>query len=236
MSIPFFLAISAREFPLFSELPPNIAWMSAHFSSSGSGLSNLPQNLPEGSLLILDDQTPWEGHSTEMVCREVVESLLKSKASGLLLDFERPVTPETALLTTALSQCCREIGVMLGAPESYAAEEDTAIFISPLPCQTPPELLYQKNRKLWLDVSAGAYLLHIAALGATGQAADQRSFPDGSYPEFIDPVLHCSYRSRPNAGGIDILLSHSRESIDTLLTALDEQVVQLAIGLYREFR
>lgn len=236
MSIPFFLAISAREFPFLSELPPNVAWMSAHFSSSGPGLSNLPSNLPEGSLLILDDQTPWAGHNTEMVCREMVESLLKNRASGLLLDFERPVTPETAMLTEALSQCCREIGVMLGAPESYAEGEDTAVFIPPLPCQTPPEKLYRKNRKLWLDVSPGAYLLHIAAQGATGQVADQHSFPDGSYPVFTDPVLHCSYRSRPNAGGIDILLSHSRESIESLLTALDEQAVQLAIGLYREFR
>ncbi len=235
MSIPFFLAISAQEFPFLSELPSNIAWMSVHFSSYGSGLSNLPHNLPKGSLLILDDQTPWEGHSTEVVCREIVESLLENQATGLLLDFERPATPETNLLTTALSQCCREIGVMLGAPLSYATD-DAAIFISPLPCQTPPERLYQKNRKVWLDVSPGAYLIHIGAQGATGQAADQRSFPDGIYPVFTDTELCCSYRSRPNAGGVDILLNHSRESIETMLATLDENAVQLAIGLYREFR
>lgn len=236
MSIPFFLAISAQEFPFLSPPPRKVAWMSVHFSSSGPGLSNLPHGLPEGSLIILDDQMPWSGHSIEAVCRDLVGAMLENKARGLLLDFERPSNQDTALLTSALSQCCREIGVQLGAPESYAADPDTAIFLSPLPCQTPLERLYRSGRRLWLDVSPAAFLLHIGPQGATGQVTDQTSFPDGSHPVFTDPELRCLYRSRPNADGVDVLLYHTPQSIREMLEMVDTDAVSLALGLYREFK
>ncbi len=235
MSIPFFLAINAQEFPSLSPKPEKLAWMSVHFSSSGPGLTNLPHGLPEGSLVILDDQTPWSGHSMETVCRELVGALLENKAWGLLLDFERPASQDTALLTSALCQCCREVGVQLGAPEPYATDPDTAIFLSPLPCQTPLERLQRPGRKLWLDVSPTAFALHIGPQGATGEAADQKRFPADEYPVFTDAALHCLYHSRPVDDGVDVFLYHTPQSIQDMLKLLDGDKAQLALGLYREF-
>ena len=52
MAITPFLAMTAAEIEHSTPLPPNVAWMACHFSPYGAGLSNLPKNLPAGSLLI----------------------------------------------------------------------------------------------------------------------------------------------------------------------------------------
>ena len=61
-------------------MPPRIAWMAMHFSVSGPGLSSRPHRLPPGSLILLDDQTPWNGHSLEAVCQETTDVLLCAPA------------------------------------------------------------------------------------------------------------------------------------------------------------
>ena len=235
MPIPFFLAIYAHDFPALPRLPPKVAWMSAHFSTSGPGMSNLPAKLPPGSLIILDDQTPWAGHSIETVCREMTAVLMRTEAYGLLLDFERPPEEETLLLTNALGQCCRELGIPMGAPESYATDPGIAIFHSPLPCQIPPEVLCPPGRAVWLDVSPTAFLAHIGPDSTTGNLTeDEVSFSDESQI-FTDPALHCLYRSQPSDNGIDLLLYHTPQSITAMLETQELPGIQLALGLYRDF-
>lgn len=236
MSIPLFLAITAQEFPNLLSQPQKTAWMSVHFSSSGPGLSNLPHEIPQGSLIILDDQTPWSGHSIETVCREMVALLLMTRAYGLLLDFERPVEPEVVLLSRALCQCCREVGCVMGAPESYAVNPDTAIFISPLPCQVPLERLRIPGRKLWLDASPTAYQLHISAHSATGRSAEPGYISAGEPAAFTDQALCCQYRSWLSGDGIDVLLYHTTQTIEEMLEKSNADFIQLAVGLHREFR
>ena len=62
MAIAPFLAMTGAEMRNNSVLPDKIAWMACHFSPYGTGLSNLPKNLPAGSLLMVDDITPPHGH------------------------------------------------------------------------------------------------------------------------------------------------------------------------------
>ena len=119
MSIPLYLAMTAAEFSTAPALPPRIAWMAMHFSVSGPGLSGRPHRLPPGSLVLLDDLTPWCGHSLESVCQETIDVLLRTGAAGLLLDFERPPTEETLRLANCLTQCCREAGCPIGMPPGY---------------------------------------------------------------------------------------------------------------------
>lgn len=133
MSIPLYLAMTAAEFSTAPALPPRIAWMAMHFSVSGPGLSGRPHRLPPGSLVLLDDLTPWCGHSLESVCQETTDVLLRTGAAGLLLDFERTPTEETLRLANCLTQCCREAGCPIGMPPGYLDHGSEAPF-SCLPC------------------------------------------------------------------------------------------------------
>jgi hypothetical protein len=90
MEIPLYLAMTAAEFSSCDPLPQHPAWMSCRFSSSGNGLCNLPPILPEGTLLIIDDQTPPAGHDAFLVRRQLEEILNSHLCAGLLLDFQRP--------------------------------------------------------------------------------------------------------------------------------------------------
>ena len=118
MSIPLYLAMTAADFSTAQAMPPRIAWMAMHFSVSGPGLSSRPHRLPPGSLILLDDQTPWNGHSLEAVCQETTDVLLRTGAAGLLLDFERPPTEETACLAHVSSNAARRQAVPLGCPRT----------------------------------------------------------------------------------------------------------------------
>ena len=48
MAIGRYFAMTAAEIRGCSALPAGIAWMACHFSPYGTGLSNLPPELPEG--------------------------------------------------------------------------------------------------------------------------------------------------------------------------------------------
>lgn len=59
MGIPFYLAMTAAEFAVCRNLPPQVAWLACHFSSSGPGLTNIPTVLPSKSVLTIDDSQPF---------------------------------------------------------------------------------------------------------------------------------------------------------------------------------
>ena len=71
MAMEPYLAMTAGEIRGASVLPRRTGWLSCHFSPSGVGLSNLPVALPPGSLLILDDSTPMDGHDPEQIAGQL---------------------------------------------------------------------------------------------------------------------------------------------------------------------
>ena len=102
MAIPLYLAMTAAEFSGCNTLPSNPAWMSCRFSPGGNGLSNLPSSLPPGTLLILDDQTPPDGHDTALIRQQLMEIIDANHCAGLLLDFQRPDIPQTTQIVKEL--------------------------------------------------------------------------------------------------------------------------------------
>ena len=71
MTLPMHLAMTAAELACCDSLPSHPAWMACHFSPYGTGLSNLPEHLPEGALLILNDRTPVFGHDPQVICAQL---------------------------------------------------------------------------------------------------------------------------------------------------------------------
>ena len=124
MAIVLHLAMTAAEFDTNPSLPGPIAWMACHFSPYGTGLSNLPSRLPEGSILILNDRTPVFGHSPERIASQLAEVAESLKCSGILLDFQRDGEAQTLAIATAITALPYPVAVT----PSYAKELDCGGF------------------------------------------------------------------------------------------------------------
>lgn len=235
MSIPLFLAMTASEFLQDGEKPQNLAWMSAHFSPSDSGLSNLPPALPTGSILILDDQIPWADHDMERVCQELTHVLLRDKAYGLLLDFEREPCEQTLLLARAAAQCCREIGCAIAMPEAYRGDTEGACFLPPLPCTVPVDNAKLPHGPLWLDAAPTAAVARIGSEGVSLTPADplELSARGKNRSVFFDDSLGSFYYSRQADKEVEVFLYDTPETIEKKLERLP---IALAIAAWRESR
>ena len=82
MAITPFLAMTATEMYRNTSLPEKTAWMACHFSPYGLGLSNLPKELPPGSLLIVDDITPPHGHDPVFIAEQLIGCVDQFQCSG----------------------------------------------------------------------------------------------------------------------------------------------------------
>ena len=71
MALTLYLAMTAAELQNCRQIPEHIAWMACHFSPYSSGISNVPVQLPAGSVLILNDRIPPQGHDPELVARQL---------------------------------------------------------------------------------------------------------------------------------------------------------------------
>ena len=89
MAITRYLAMTAAEMRNISQFPEKIAWMACHFSPYSTGISNLPQTLPAGSLLILNDIIPFHGHDPQRIAHQLTDCLEQHNCAGVLLDFQR---------------------------------------------------------------------------------------------------------------------------------------------------
>lgn len=231
MSIPLYLAMTAADFS--SPLPERAAWMAVHFSVADRGISNVPASLPPGSLVILNDQIPWNGHSSGLICSGMVDLLLKTGAEGLLLDFERPALPETRELVRSLALCCEAIGCPVAMPPAYLSRVPSAVFLPPLPCRVAPEL--PENREVWAELSPTALRAVIGAEGTALEEADPWSVLREAerHPVFREPELGCMYFSRARGTEVEINLFDTRETLMEKLCRYPQ--ITRAVGSYREW-
>ena len=116
MGIPQYLAMTDGEIAACARLPPRLARMGCHFSDDG--LVELPQVLPGGALLVVDDRVPMAAQDPEHILDQLAEALEKLSCTGLLLDFQQKENAPQRELVRLLA---RELTVPLAAPPAYAA-------------------------------------------------------------------------------------------------------------------
>ena len=75
MALPLYLAQTALEMG-GNSLPGRLAYMACHFSPGGQGLSNVPELLPSGAILILDDSTSAVDTATDARIRQALKESL----------------------------------------------------------------------------------------------------------------------------------------------------------------
>lgn len=221
-----YLAMTAAEIAENPALPPFPAWMACHFSPYGTGLSNVPAQLPEGSMLILNDRTPIMGHDAELVAKQLCQAAKSFKCSRLLLDFQRPGQDLFPVIQKVLETAPCPAGVS----SLYAQALSCPVFLPVLPLLTPLQeyLAPWKEREIWLEVGLDAQRVTVTEAGST-------AFPcptPASLPHF-DTELGIHYGLRLTDTSAEFTLSRGWEDIQKLM---ENGGISCFVGLYQELK
>lgn len=230
MGIPLFLAMTATEFMATAEKPDKIAWMACHFSPYGTGLTNLPRSLPEGSMLILNDRTPIAGHDPELVCQSLLDTVRQFKCCGILLDLQRPNCREAlAIIEKVLT-----LPIPVGVSDLYAARFDCPVFLGPSPLHKLlcDHLAPWKGREIWLEAAMNGCTITVTKNGSAFSPVTEES----SDLPFRDDALHCHYRIETADSYIRFSLHRTKDDLETLLEEAESLGIARAVGLYQELR
>ena len=230
MAIAPFLAMTAAEIRANPEFSERIGWMACHFSPYGTGLSNLPRQLPEGSLLILNDRTPWWNHDAALIVEQLAERIENLGCHGLLLDFQRSGVAEVAHLAGFLTE---QLNCPVGVAEAYAGNLECPVFLPPVPLhQTVAEyLLPWQEREIWLELALDAEEIHLTPEGASTIPLLPREPTETAHH---DEILHCGYSIHLEENSAGFSLSRSRDDLQPLLEEAEHYGVTTAVGLWQE--
>lgn len=230
MAIPITLAMTAAEIGAADSLPPHIGWMACHFSSYGTGLSNIPDALPPGSMLILNDRTPIGGHDPGLIREQVLAAMERQQCDALLLDFQRPGNPETGRLCRILTDVLPDRAAV---SELYADDLPCPVFLSPAPLHVPMDEAFRKweDREKWLEIAMEAQTVAITSSGSVFTAC-------GDIPEqgMYDDHLYCSYHTAISGDAVRFTLFDTPQSVIRKLQAAQRMGIRRFVGLYQQLR
>ena len=227
MPIPLYLALTGAEFSQDCVLPEKAAWLGCHFSSAGLGLCGLPEKLPPGSLLILDDRTPPGDCDIPHLHDQLLHFIEANRCCGLLLDFQRPNDANAAEIAAELQSLPYPVCVSY----LYAKGLNCPVFLPPCPLTVPlPEHLAPwKNRTVWLDVALESVCFTVTEQGCTGKPCSA----EGRFP-FRDNKLHCRYRIEQAKDRAMFFLQRTAEDLSAFLEEARILGVTQAVGLWQE--
>ena len=229
MTLPLYLALTGAEMAGIRSLPPRLAHMACHFSAYGTGLSNRPKWLPEGSMLILNDRIPIHGHDPDLICQQLQETITSLHCSSLLLDFQRPGCEESARLARKL------VGTLpcpVGLSQGYAEGISCPVFLPPPPLDTPLSIYLApwRDHKIWLEAALDGVQLTLTSDGCESVFIPSPAISSG----IADEALHCHYRIQTAHDRVCFTLYRTREDLDELMKEAAQQGVTQAIGLWQE--
>ncbi len=230
MAIAPFLAMTAAEMCAASSLPPKIAWMACHFSPYALGLSNLPRSLPTGSLLIVDDFTPPHGHDPILITEQLWEYVEKFQCCGVLLDFQRENSTESASIAKQLME---KLPCPVAVSELYAKGLNCPVFLPLLPPSMPLQEFIQpwKGRELWLELGTDGEMITLREKGAESVVLP---CPDLSCDGHQEETLHCHYTIETDEKSARFTLWRTNDDMEELLEEAAALGITTAIGLFQE--
>lgn len=230
MAFPLYLAMTSAEFASASSLPAHMAWMACHFSSYGTGLSNLPQTLPENAMLIVNDRTSVQGHDPELITEQLLQAFEELKFSRVLLDLQRPDDPQTTTIAKAITQA---LPCPVGIAASYARGLDGPVFLPPPPlhCPLAEHIRPWQGRELWLEAALDAETITVTAAGSRIAPLQLTQIPEPTFPE---DHLHCHYHINVEPQQAVFTLYRTPQTLRVLLQEAEELGICCAVGLYQE--
>ena len=224
MVLPLYLAQTGAEFTACSSLPRYPAWMACHFSPYGTGLCNLPPELPDNAMVILNDRIPPQGHDPEYI----LDQLAQIRCDCFLLDFQQTGNEETAALAKMIADTeTRPVGV---TPQ-YGQGLPCPIFLPPVPPDISPAeyLAPWKGRDIWLEAAMDSLRYTVTEQGSTPGPLPK--VPDRG---LRDETLFCHYQIEVLADRAEFSLWRTKEDLGALLDAAETFGVTKAVGLWQE--
>lgn len=230
MALCCFLAMTEGEIRTAPTLPPHLAFMACHFSPYGVGLVNIPQRLPKGSILIVNDRVPVLHHDPGVILRQLQAVCRQLSLRGILLDFEIAGCEKTREIVHTLAGA---LPCPVCVSENYAEGLPCPVFICP-PLNLPLKEVLKKwqGRKIWLEAPIWQEQFLLTREGCTPRACD--ICPDGTY--FIDENLCCRYTFSLTEREATFTLKRGKEEIELLLKQVEHTDVELAVGLFQKLQ
>ena len=226
MALPLYLAMTGEEIAA-CPLPAHLAYMACHFSVYGKGLQDLPAQLPEGSMLILDDRIPVWDHDPQQVAEELLQALQSLGCGSLLVDFQRSGNHRAKEILQILS---RDVAIPWAVTEHYAAGADCAVLVGAPAPNKPLRVGRWEGRELWLEVAVETVQYTVTEADST--AAQLSQAPD-SYPR-KDDRLCCSYDVEVLADKAIFTISRTWEDLQKLMAQAEKLGFARGVGLYQQ--
>ena len=225
----FYLAMTPGELAACPRLPENCGYLGCHFSSSGTGLSGLPQSLPRGSLLIVTDQFPIHRHDPEKISEQVQACVEDFGCALVLLDFQRPGSEETRQVVKSI---LRRLPGITGVSHLYAEGLDCPVFLPPPSLWTPPKehLAPWAGRVIWQEVALERAVVEVTAAGAAYREVPSEPAP---LPHFC-PGRCCHYGIDAEKERGAFTLTRIKEDLEGFMALGKNLGISHFIGLYQE--
>ena len=229
MALQLYMAINSTEFYNLTQMPSHPAWMACHFSGCSSGLSNLPATFPQGSILMLDDSIPIQGHDPQRILDELLGLHERIKPAAFLLDLQRPGSLGAAEMARFLSQA---LPCPVAVSHLYAAGLDCPVFLPPPPLHKRlQEYLKPWNgREIWLEVAPDCQRMTVTREGCQITPEYATDLPE---PVFYNEELFCWYHTQVQEDRAVFTLQRGQKEWDSLLLQAEMLGVTCCIGLYQ---
>ena len=204
--------------------------MACHFSPYTTGLSNIPQELPPGSMLILNDRTPISGHDPQRIAQQLKDAWEQLHFDSMLLDFERQGYEDILSLCHVLVE---QLSCPVGISSPYAQAIDCPVFLPPPPLDQPlaEYISPWQGREIWLDIAPEAAQFLITEDGSQLMHLPLSQPPENAH---TDKGLHCRYRSEILEKEVRFRLWRDLPQIELLINHAQSLGITKCIGLYQE--
>lgn len=230
MVLPLNLAMTPSEIAASETLPEKIAWMACCFSPYTEGITAIPETLPDGAMLILNDRVSCAAHSPHLVAQQLLEVVKNLRCESVLLDFQRPREPEADAMVDAIAQA---LPCPVAVSEGFAGVGDYPVFLSPCPLNVPLSAHLQPwaGREIWLEAALCQEKITVTGDGAAFTPVFPTSRLSGG---FYNGQLCCRYRTVVSDNSIAFTLFDTPETLKVKLELAHSLGVSRAVGLYQE--
>ena len=231
MVLPLYLAMTAAEMGTNTAYPDYFAFMACHFSPYGPGLSNLPKDLPTGSMLILNDRIPWEGHHIPSVVTQLLDIVAEKRCSSVLLDFQRPGADAIPHLTKNILDA---LPCPVGISHLYAGAFSCPVFLPPVPLDIPlaDHIAPWLEREIWLEAALDGCVITLSEEGSHTMPLPHPSLDSGHKND----TLHCHYTIETSADTARFTLCRTEEDLSDLLEEAQSLGITRSVGLWQELK
>lgn len=221
-----FLAQTSQE--MANTQPKKLAYMALHFSPYGKGLSNIPSDLPKGSILLLDDSMQANNHNPEIVVGQLTELVHQLSPAGILLDFQRPATKELEVMAERI---VKALPCPVGITEAYAKNLACPVFLPPPPAnQALADYLRPWEKQgVYLEIAPEALEITITEAGST---TVQVPLLNGLPLE--DERLHCHYNVEVFENKVVFTICRHKKDLNSVVREAEHLGVLGCVGLYKE--